>query len=278
MGLHPDIIPEVGKLLIEASKRSQIFVTTHSDILVDALSEVPEAVVVCEKVDGATKLRRLDGETLKAVAEGVSAWGALDEWEVRRESVVRTKIYVEGGGRKAVDRQCRRAFNEFFRRARIETANVSVEARGPRGEAYNAFCSDTDRDLRKVLLVDAEGPVTAKTAWGHLQQGRWSRPAGAKDEQCHLMVQVMESWFLADVDALEGYYGQGFRSGSLPKNPDVEKVPKKDVERRLKFASRDTGKGEYKKGRDSFAILERLDPAKVRAASRHADRFVKALL
>ena len=65
LGLHPDIIPEVGKLLIEASKRSQIFVTTHSDILVDSLSEVPEAVVVCEKVDGATQLRRLDSESLK---------------------------------------------------------------------------------------------------------------------------------------------------------------------------------------------------------------------
>jgi len=65
LGLHPDIIPEVGKLLIEASKRSQIFVTTHSDILVDSLSEVPESVVVCEKVDGATQLRRLDGESLK---------------------------------------------------------------------------------------------------------------------------------------------------------------------------------------------------------------------
>ena len=65
LGLHPDIIPEVAKLLIEASTRSQIFVTTHSDVLVDALSEVPEAVVVCEKVDGATQLRRLDGESLK---------------------------------------------------------------------------------------------------------------------------------------------------------------------------------------------------------------------
>ena len=65
MGLHPDIIPEVAKLLIEASSRSQIFVTTHSDVLVDALSEVPAAVVVCEKVDGATQLRRLDAESLE---------------------------------------------------------------------------------------------------------------------------------------------------------------------------------------------------------------------
>ena len=65
LGLHPDIIPEVAKLLVEASSRSQIFVTTHSDILVDALTDVPEAVIVCEKVDGATQLRRLDSDDLK---------------------------------------------------------------------------------------------------------------------------------------------------------------------------------------------------------------------
>ena len=65
LGLHPDVIPEVAKLLVEASSRSQIFVTTHSDILVDALTDMPEAVVVCEKSDGATQLRRLDAEDLK---------------------------------------------------------------------------------------------------------------------------------------------------------------------------------------------------------------------
>ena len=64
LGLHPDIIPEVAKLLVEASARSQIFVTTHSDILVDALTDVPETVVVCEKSDGATQLRRLDAKEL----------------------------------------------------------------------------------------------------------------------------------------------------------------------------------------------------------------------
>ena len=60
LGLHPDVIPEVAKLLVEASSRSQIFVTTHSDVLVDALTETPESIVVCEKSAGATRLRRLD--------------------------------------------------------------------------------------------------------------------------------------------------------------------------------------------------------------------------
>lgn len=64
-GLHPDIISKVADLLVEASQRSQIFVTTHSDVLVDALTDIPDAVVVCEKVDGATQVRRLDAGKLK---------------------------------------------------------------------------------------------------------------------------------------------------------------------------------------------------------------------
>lgn len=65
LGLHPDIIPTIAELLIEASQRTQLIVTTHSDTLVSALSEVPEAVVVCERDDQGTKLRRLDPDNLK---------------------------------------------------------------------------------------------------------------------------------------------------------------------------------------------------------------------
>lgn len=74
LGLHPDIIPKVAKLLVEASARSQIFVTTHSDILVDALTNTPEAIIVCEKTDGATQLLRLKD------VEGIQSW--LDEYRL----------------------------------------------------------------------------------------------------------------------------------------------------------------------------------------------------
>ncbi len=192
---------------------------------------------------------------------------------------MRTKVYVEGGGRKALDRECRAAFRNFFHNAGIATENIQVESRGARGEAYTAFRSDSDRSFRKILLVDAEGPVTAKTAWGHLQQSDgWTRPSGATDDQCHLMVQVMESWFLADKDGLQAYFGQGFRRQALPANPNVEQVLKQDVERGLDGATRRTRKGRYNKGAHSFGILMRLDPAKVRKGSAFADRFVKALL
>ena len=63
-GLHPDLIPKVADLLVDASTRCQLVVTTHSDILVDALSDRPGSVVVCEKHDGQTSMRRLDGPDL----------------------------------------------------------------------------------------------------------------------------------------------------------------------------------------------------------------------
>jgi len=65
LGLHPDIIPTIAELLVEASQRTQLVVTTHSDLLVSALSETPEAIVVCERDEQGTQLRRLEGEKLK---------------------------------------------------------------------------------------------------------------------------------------------------------------------------------------------------------------------
>jgi predicted ATPase len=59
LGLHPDVLPKVADLLRAASKRTQLIVTTHSDILVDAMTETPETVVVCSKEQGKTTMQRL---------------------------------------------------------------------------------------------------------------------------------------------------------------------------------------------------------------------------
>lgn len=64
LGLHPDIMPTLAGLLREASTRCQLIVTTHSDVIVDALTEEPENVIVCEKHEGRTTLRRLDSKAL----------------------------------------------------------------------------------------------------------------------------------------------------------------------------------------------------------------------
>lgn len=65
LGLHPDILPTIAEMLIEASQRTQLIVTTHSDSLVSALSQYPESVVICERDDTGSHLRRLEPDKLK---------------------------------------------------------------------------------------------------------------------------------------------------------------------------------------------------------------------
>jgi predicted ATPase len=69
LGLHPDILPKVASLLRTAAERTQIIVTTHSDILVDAMTDCPEVVVVCEKNEGKTEMNRLSPKDLKVWLE-----------------------------------------------------------------------------------------------------------------------------------------------------------------------------------------------------------------
>ena len=64
LGLHPDILPGLADLIRDASERCQLIVTTHSEVLVDKLTETPESVVVCEKHAGKTEMQRLDRDEL----------------------------------------------------------------------------------------------------------------------------------------------------------------------------------------------------------------------
>ena len=65
LGLHPDILPTVAKLLVDASRRTQLIVTTHSEILVSEFTDTPQYVVICENNSQGTRLRRLAEEPLK---------------------------------------------------------------------------------------------------------------------------------------------------------------------------------------------------------------------
>jgi predicted ATPase len=64
LGLHPDALVGIGELLKEASARTQLIVTTHSEVLVDCFSSFPEDVIVCEKKSGETTMRRLEQPAL----------------------------------------------------------------------------------------------------------------------------------------------------------------------------------------------------------------------
>jgi len=77
LGLHPDLLPGLADLLIEASHRTQLVVTTHSDTLVDGLTKVPEAVVVCEKRLGSTEMTQ---RTASELAEWLKEYGMGQLW------------------------------------------------------------------------------------------------------------------------------------------------------------------------------------------------------
>jgi len=65
LGIHTDILPQLATLIKEASTRTQLFITTHSDVLVDELTDMPDSILVCDKIAGSTSIKRLDAEQLK---------------------------------------------------------------------------------------------------------------------------------------------------------------------------------------------------------------------
>lgn len=196
------------------------------------------------------------------------------------------KVYVEGGGNgKDLKSRCREGFSRFFEKAGLKGQMPRVIPCGGRKSAYDDFCTALEiaaADEFIILLVDSEDPTQAVTdPWTHLagrQGDRWAKPSSAETDNAHLMVQCMETWFLADVETLRSFYGQGFNQRALPRNPRIEQILKTDVLNGLEKASKNTVKGGYSKGRHSFAILGLIDPVKVQEAAESAERLVKVLL
>jgi hypothetical protein len=188
---------------------------------------------------------------------------------------------VEGGGDAASTKAaCREGFCKFFQKITPPGATPKVVASGGRRKAFDNFCDALRSHPNEVilLLVDSERSVTTGV-WAHLRAkpDRWRRPVGATEEQAHMMVQCMESWFLADKETLKEFYSDGFRVNALPEHANVELVAKDEANSSLKQASKRTQKGEYHKTHHGYRLLEIINPAKVRSASAHAARFFDEL-
>lgn len=194
------------------------------------------------------------------------------------------RIYIEGGGDRYGKGRLREAFSQFLQEIRTAAYQKGMQLRpvlcGSREETYHAFRRGV-RDYPSAqvfLLVDSDRPVVG-TPREHLSSGTeaWDLSFAA-DHQCHLMAQVMESWFLADPVALERYYGKDFAAGQVPKRRNVEEVAKDDVMASLDAATRKTQKGRYHKIQHGPEILERLDPSRVRSRAEHCDKLFGKLL
>jgi|ERR1035441_8490269 hypothetical protein len=142
------------------------------------------------------------------------------------------RIYFEG------DKSLKAGFDVFFaeirERALAARCSVRIVATGGTPERDFGIALRNHPAAWNVLLRDSEGPS---------QPNRPASLAGS----IFWMVEMMESWFHADRDA-------------------------------LKAATKDTTKGKYHKTKHVPALLQSIKPALVRKAAPNCERFFASVL
>jgi hypothetical protein len=192
------------------------------------------------------------------------------------------KLYIEGGGDgRDLRDKCREAFSCFLLKAGFKGKMPRLVSCGSRKTAFDFFKTSVESGETCLLLIDSEDFITVTSPWEHLLNRKgdeFQKPANATDDHCHLMVVCMESWFFADKVALANYFGQGFTVNSLPKNQNIEQVPKNIIFSSLAQATLNCKTKEpYSKGSHSFDILMTISPDLVKNASPWAKRFLEKL-
>ena len=171
------------------------------------------------------------------------------------------RIYFEG------DKSLKAGFDAFLReigeRADAAQCTLRIVATGGTPERDFGIALRKHPGAWNILLRDSEGP--------------WNQDLQASDST-FWMVEMMESWFHADKDALAEYYKSGFRKAALKANPNVEEIFKQDLIDGLKAATKDTTKGKYHKTKHAPALLQSVNPARVRKAAPNCERLFKVVL
>jgi hypothetical protein len=199
--------------------------------------------------------------------------------------VTEIAIYVEGGGTSAQQKaELRQGLDALLepqkRAAQGKKVRWKLVCCGSRYEAFRAFknASTQAPGVTTVLLVDSESPFSpvagtaqqaAQARISHLaQRDAWNFD-DLVAERVHLMVQCMEAWIVADPQAMEAYYGQGFAPNQLPRRQNLEEEPKLDIYAKLARATEGTQKGAYGKIKHASQLLGRIAPGKVAQRCRH---------
>ncbi len=71
-GLHPSMLPIIAEFAVEASRHSQVILSTHSPQVLDAFGDTRPAVTVFRWVEDHTDLRTISGDELAAWLEDYS--------------------------------------------------------------------------------------------------------------------------------------------------------------------------------------------------------------
>ena len=189
------------------------------------------------------------------------------------------KIFIEGAASgpdsKNLQIQCRENFHKLFKKCGF-AASPSLRVCGGRGNAYDLFkeaCAHATTYDYVGLLVDSEDPVDdIEKTWEHLEKrDSWDKPTGVSDEQVLLMTTCMESWIVSDQNALRAHFKQHLQESALPSLFEMESRHRHDIQDALVHATRNC-KNAYKKGKRSFDVLGKLEPAELR---KHLPSFVR---
>ena len=204
--------------------------------------------------------------------------------------MVTVKLFVEGGGDSRIQHDiCRKGFRLFLEKAGFSGRMPRILACGSRNNAYSDYITAINNGENAVLLIDSEGPIHPNSIidstkleswnpWLHLQcSDKWSKPEISDIKDCHLMVEIMEAWFIADIDTLKEYFGYKFNEGVISFWDNVEEISKSHVMSILVNATKASTKGIYRKGKHSFEILARINSRAVVKKSIWARRFIELL-
>lgn len=176
----------------------------------------------------------------------------------------------------------RKAFRQFLERLGFPGSAIQIVAAGDgpaAHKAYEKFVSRSEDDRIVFLLIDSEQHKERDLPnWEFLSRTRKLRkPKAAGVNSLGLMVQCMETWFLADRDAAIGYFRLGKGGDPLPRHAHPELVPKVRILDSFDKASHQSRRRRYQKGADALALLGLVDPNIVAERCPHAERFFNAL-
>ncbi|MBC8139758.1 MAG: DUF4276 family protein [Fibrella sp.] len=193
----------------------------------------------------------------------------MDDGGVGGNALVSDKrIYVEGGGGRLLDAQCREGFRKLLENSGFKGRVPRIVACGKRNDAYDNFKNVQEGSPTDyiALIVDSEDPVADTDApWAHLAtRDGWERPKGANDDQVFLMTTCMETWIITDRASLSQYYGTKFRESALPALNNIEGRDRHaEIQDKLATATKGCTNA-FEKGKRSFEVLAALNPSILR--------------
>lgn len=196
------------------------------------------------------------------------------------------RLYIEGGDSSEARGLLRAGFSSFLQEIAAACADARI--------AWNPVCAKCDGETFKAfrnsvstrpgvwsgVLLDSDCCPEAGAAdvLEFLRKGKRWDVSGIKSSQCHLMVVKMETWFLADPEAMEQHFGKGFDPGALPRPSNLELLPSRAIDEAISKAVRGTKREKYRKIQDAAKLLQLIRPERVRQRSVSCERLFKTLL